>query len=118
MTPSEAATAYDGVQPNVVSAAANGPAAASAPSCPSRPVSWVTIGVRRGENQSATSRSTEMNTIASPMPSSTRHARAAGYESMNAKASCAAVMSVSPTASSRFEPKRSSSAPTGSCIAA
>ena len=103
-TPTDAATAYDGVHPKWWSAAASGPAAASAPSCPSTPVSCVTIGVRRGENHSATRRSTEMKTMASPMPSSTRHSRAAGKDWTNAKPNCATVSSVRPTPSIRLLP--------------
>ncbi len=67
-------------------------------------MNWVTRGVRRGENHSAASRSTEMKIIASPMPSSTRHSSARAKESTNANASCAPVSSVSPTPSIRLDP--------------
>ena len=52
---------------------------ATAPSWPSVPVSWVTSGIRRAGNQVATSRSTQMNVIASPMPTKTRATSAAAY---------------------------------------
>ncbi len=45
-----------------------------------------------------------MKTIASPIPSSTRHSSAAAKEWTNAKPSCATVSSVRPKPSSRLEP--------------
>ncbi len=90
----------------------------SAPIWPSRPVSWVTTGILIGGNHSDTTRSRGMKTMASPIPTNTRARMPAGKESMNAKPSWATVMKVTPDSSSRFGPNRSSSAPTGICIAA
>jgi hypothetical protein len=42
------------------------------------PVSWVTTAICRGGNQTLASRSTEMNDMASPAPTSTRAAIAPG----------------------------------------
>ena len=48
------------------------------PSWPQMPVSCVTSGTCRGENQCGTSRSTEMNVTASPRPTTARAAIASG----------------------------------------
>ena len=53
-------------------------AATRAPAWPRVPVTWVTKGIRRGGNQLLTSRSTQMNVIASPMPTNTRASSASG----------------------------------------
>ena len=78
----------------------------------------VTSGLRIGGNHDAISRSTLMNTIASPMPTNTRAVSAPPYVPVQAKPSWAAVMNTAPAISSRCGPKRSSSTPTGICIAA
>ena len=53
------------------------------------PVSCVTSGTCRGENQCGTSRSTEMNVTASPRPTTARAATAAGRDSVNASSQLA-----------------------------
>ena len=50
------------------------------------PVSCVTRGTCRAENQCGTSRSTEMNVTASPRPTTARAANAVGSDSVNASA--------------------------------
>jgi hypothetical protein len=52
------------------------------------------------------------------MPTKTRATMPAGKEVAKANPSWAAVMKVTPASSSRFDPNRSSSAPTGICMAA
>ena len=66
------------VQPQRPSAQVMGTAAPTAPSCPSVPVSWVTNGTRRSGNHRLTSRSTQMNVSASPIPTNVRASRASG----------------------------------------
>ncbi len=51
-------------------------AAMIAPDWPITPVSWVMIGTRRGANQVLTRRSTQMNVIASPIPTNSRASNA------------------------------------------
>ena len=58
--------------PPSCSSATSGTAAAICPNWPRMPVSCVISGARWGGNHSATSRSTLMNVIASPAPTSTR----------------------------------------------
>ena len=62
-----------------------------------------------------TSRITLTKIIASPAPSSARAATATGNEVAKANISCPPVIITSPTSSSRREPNRSSSTPTGIC---
>ncbi len=70
--PTEALATNVVVQPYVASARESGIAATRAPDWPIIAVNAVTIGLRIGGNQDAISRSTLMNTIASPMPTKTR----------------------------------------------
>ena len=81
-------------------------------------MSWVKSGARRTGNQSATTRMTLTKTMASPAPTSTRAAMPVSNEVASPKTSWPTVMSASPMRMSRREPKRSSSTPTGTCIAA
>jgi hypothetical protein len=74
--------------------------------------------MRSGGNHSATIRSSGMNTMESPIPTRTRAAIPPANDSANASPSWATVMRVTPHSSIRLGPKRSSSAPTGICIAA
>ena len=106
------------VQPSRSSRNVNGAAAAIAPSWPVRPVSWVTIGACRTRNQTLTIRITLTKIIASPAPRTARAATAPPKDVLNAKTSCPAVISTSPTSSMAREPKRSSSTPTGTCMPA
>ena len=76
------------------------------------------MGIRIGGNHSATMRSRGTNTIESPMPTSTRAPMPAAKESAKAKDSWATVIRPTPVSSSRLDPNRSSSAPTGICMAA
>ena len=92
------------VQPSSLRRYDSGPAAAIAPSCPVRPVSWVTIGACRTRNQIVTSRITLTNTIASPAPTTARAATAPPKEVEKAKASWPAVISTSPASSMAREP--------------
>lgn len=85
---------------------------------PTRPASWATIGPRRAGNQRVPRRSTLMNVIASPQPSSAREASAMPYDGEKAKPSCPAVKSTTPRPSTFLVPSRSTSRPTGICIPA
>ena len=90
------------VQPSSCRRYANGAAATIAPSCPVRPVSWVTIGAWRTRNQTATRRMTLTKIIASPAPTTARDSTAPVEDVLNAKASWPAVISASPlTAAAR-----------------
>ncbi len=60
---------------------------------PTSPAICATSGPRRAGNQRVPSRSTLMNVIASPQPSSAREASAVPYEGESAKPSCPAVNS-------------------------
>ena len=102
----------------MASAAARGAAAAIAPTWPTMPVSWVTNGACLTRNQTATSRSSEVKIIASPAPSRMRAAMPTGNDPANANQNWPTVIRVSPVNISRLEPNRSSSTPTGICIAA
>jgi hypothetical protein len=64
----------------------------------------VSTGLRIGGNHDAISRSTLMNTIASPMPTNTRAATAPAYDVVSAKPSWAHVMRTAPVNSSRCGP--------------
>ena len=116
--PTPAAVAKDFVHPHVASAAARGVAARIAPACPTMPVSWVMNGACLTRNQTATSRNSEVKTIASPAPSITRAAMPTANDPAKANQNCPADMSSKPTSMSRFDLYRSSSTPTGICIAA
>ena len=116
--PTEAAERYARVQPTCPSAQVIGTAAATAPSWPSTPVSWVMSGIRATANQVATSRSTQMKVIASPIPTKTRATRATGYVEASANPVCAAVITSVPVSITLRGPNRSTSSPTGICIPA
>lgn len=116
--PTEALAANVTVQPYDASARDNGIAASSAPDWPIIAVNAVTSGLRIGRNHDAISRSTLMNTIASPIPTNTRAMSAPAYVPVTAKPSWASVMNTVPAISSFCGPKRSSSTPTGICMAA
>jgi hypothetical protein len=75
----------------------------------------VTSGTRRGGNHAGTSRTTLVNVNASPVPTSTRPSAASPIECDSASTSWPAPMIAAPTATSRRDPNRSSSAPTGTC---
>ena len=66
------------VHPHWPSAQVIGTAAAIAPVWPMVPVSCVNSGTRRTGNQVASSRSTQMKVIASPMPTKKRATSATG----------------------------------------
>lgn len=85
---------------------------------PARPASWAISGPRRAGNQRVPSRSTLMNVMASPQPSSAREARAVPYDGEKAKPSWPAVNSTVPMASTFLVPSRSTSRPTGICMPA
>ncbi len=93
-------------------------AATRAPHWPSSAVQAVSTGLRIGGNHDAISRSTLMNTIASPMPTKIRAATAPAYAVVTAKPSWATVISTAPVNSSRCGPYRSISTPTGICMPA
>ncbi len=82
------------------------------------PVSCDISGIRRAGNHAETSRSTLMNVIASPAPTSTLASNAVEKSVERASASWPAAMVSAPATSSRREPNRSSSTPTGICSAA
>jgi len=88
-------------------------AATISPAWPISAVSWVTSGARPAGNHSETSRSTLMNVIASPAPTSTRAASPAGTLPAWASSSSPAAISSAPATIIRREPIRSSSTPTG-----
>ena len=106
------------VQPQSWRSSDSGLAAATAPSWPIIPVSWVMKGACLTRNHRTTSRRSEVKTIASPQPSSIRARTPEVKLSAKANHSCAAVMRTSPPRSSGLLPKRSRSTPTGTCIAA
>ena len=76
-----------------------GTAAPIAPSWPRVPLNAVTNGIRRPENQLVTSRSRQIQVIASPMPTKTRAASAAPYDSASANPACASVSTIAPVSS-------------------
>lgn len=81
-------------------------------------VSWVTIGTWRAGNHSGSTRSTEMNTPASPSPTSARAVKTAAMSVDSASRVCPAAIRVMPTTRTRRAPKRSSARPAGICPAA
>jgi hypothetical protein len=95
-----------------------GIAAATAPSWPRVPVSWVNSGIRRVGNQLLTSRSTQMNVMASPMPTKTRASSAREYVDASANPIWARVIRTVPHSSTLREPNRSTIRPTGICMLA
>ena len=116
--PSAAAETNAVLHPGPCSSAANGSADSTWPDCPSRPVSWVINGTRRGGNQAVTTDSTLMNVSASPRrPAPVRSPPAAAW-SARASTSCPVAMMSAPATISRRAPKRSSSMPTGTCSTA
>ena len=116
--PTPAAVTNVGVQPAACRPATSGNAATTCPACPSSPVSWVTRGARRAGNHAGISRSTLMNVIASPAPTSTRAASPSDRLPAAAISSCPPAMSTAPATIMRREPTRSSTTPTGTCIPA
>jgi hypothetical protein len=78
-TPTEALVTNVGVQPYDARARANGMAATRAPHWPIIDVNAVIIGFLVAGNHEAISRSTLMNTIASPMPRKIRATSAPAY---------------------------------------
>lgn len=82
------------------------------------PVSWVTSGARRAGNQAGTSRSTLMNVSASPAPTRTRASSPSGTVDAVASSTWPPAISRPPATISRRDPTRSSSTPTGICMAA
>ncbi len=117
-TPSPAAQRNAVVQPGPWSRAASGTADSTCPSCPTRPVSCVITGTRRGGNQAVTTERTLMNVSASPVPISTRAVTASGSVVASASTSWPVAIVNAPTATSVRPPNRSSSSPTGTCSAA
>src|SRR5689334_10000852 len=116
--PTPAAMSKVGVHPAACSPATSGNAATIWPACPSSPVSWVTSGARPAGNQAGISRSTLMNVIASPAPTSTRAASPSDRLLAVAISSWPPDMNTAPTTIMRREPTRSSTTPTGTCIPA
>jgi hypothetical protein len=82
------------------------------------PVSCVTNGTRRGENQRGTSRSTEMNVTPSPRPTTARAPIAAGRDPVKASTSWPDAITAAAAMISALEPNRSSSRPAGTCAPA
>ena len=81
------------------------------------PVSWMSTGERCAGNQVAMTRSTLGKTAASPAPMSTRARMPMPTVSANAMTSWPIAISTMPAAMTGRAPKRSSSTPTGICIA-
>ena len=113
-----AATRYAEVQPRWLSAQVIGAAATIAPSWPSVPLSEVRNGIRRPVNQLLTSRSRQIQVIASPAPTKIRAATAAPYDSASANPACASVSVTAPVSITARGPNRSTSRPTGTCMPA
>ena len=82
------------------------------------PVICVTSGAWRTRNHAVTSRRTDTKIIASPAPRTARASTATGKLDANANTSCPTVIVARPTSSITRDPKRSSSTPTGICMAA
>jgi hypothetical protein len=78
-------------------------------------VSCVISGTVRPGNHTATNRRTLMNVIASPAPTSTRAATAAGTSEASASTSWPTAMVTAPARIMRREPSRSRATPTGTC---
>ncbi len=78
----------------------------------------MSFALRSGGNHAGTSRITLMNTSASPTPSTTRAANAAGSLEANANIVCAPAMISKPSTIKSRDPYRSISTPTGTCSAA
>ena len=106
------------VQPTVPSRTASGIELSSCPACPSMPVSWLSTGIRPGLNQAGSSRSTGVNVIASPAPTRTRAMIAETRLPLNARSSWPRNINSAPQPSTIRLPNRSTSSPTGICIAA
>ena len=60
------------------------------------PLRAVTNGILRPANQVVTSRSRQIQVIASPMPTKTRATSAAPYDSERANPACASVSTIAP----------------------
>ena len=116
--PIPAAPTYADVQPYVCSTKTSGIVAATWPSCPSRPVTWVRIGTRLAGNHDGISRSTLTKVIASPVPTSMRATIAPPADVVRAMYTCPPAMTSAPSAIIRREPIRSTSTPTGTCMTA
>ena len=106
------------VHPRWPNAHVIGAAAPIAPSWPSVPLSAVTNGIRRPVNQFVTTRSRQIQVIASPMPTKTRAASAAAKLSASANPVCASVSTMAPVSITLRGPYRSTSNPTGICMPA
>ena len=78
-------------------------------------MSWVISGTVRPGNQKPMTRSTLMNVIASPAPTSTRAAMAVGTSVASASTSWPIAIVTPPATMSRRDPNRSSATPTGTC---
>ena len=76
----------------------------TAPIWPTMPVSWVMIGACRTRNHRATSRSTEVKTMASPAPTRAREASPVAKLSACENHTCPAVMQASPARMSALDP--------------
>ena len=92
--------------------------AATWPSWPSRPVTWVRIGTRLAGNHDGISRSTLTKVIASPVPTSIRATIAPPAEVVSASSTWPPAITSAPSAIIRREPRRSTSTPTGTCMTA
>ena len=85
------------------------------PTWPARPVSWAITGLRLAGNHEATSRSTQMNVMASPAPTSTRATTAPPTLVEKASSTWPAAITTPPVTISSRGPNRSTSTPTGIC---
>ena len=112
-TPSAAIPTNAVVQPDRCSTATSGIAAASWPSWPTSPVTWVMRGTWRAGNHTATRLSTEMKVAASPAPMSTRATYTSGSACTTPRSACPVAMSTAPPAMRVRAPNRSRSTPTG-----
>jgi hypothetical protein len=113
-----AASRKDGVHPAAARTAANPTPEAMKPSWLNGPSAVVIQPLRSAGNHAGTRRITLMKVNASPTPKRTRAAIAIGSDHAIANNACAAAMMSEPATISRFEPYRSMSTPTGTCIAA
>ncbi len=111
--PRAASPAKPANQPKAPTARARGATASSCPTCPASPVIWLTTGICRGVNHSATRRTTEVKMQASPAPSRMRASTAVGTASAAASSSWAADITSIPVATTQETPKRSRHTPTG-----
>ncbi len=115
---SPAALRNAGDQPKACRMKENGTAERICPICPMLPTHCETIGTRRVGNQEFTSRNTEVNTAASPRPTSIRPTIAPPSSVVRPSQTWPAMTTVSPAMISTRGPRRSMSTPTGTCMAA